>query len=134
MLEKTSPNSESQLIPPDEESAPTPLGRTSKRPKGQKYPPDADIDAWLRGNSPHKFQALADIRYCLYHRCSRADFTVTQKFSDDHFMLSGRHSELRIICNKARRYLLWKLRLLGREVGWIGALPRTRKPREPTAA
>jgi hypothetical protein len=130
MLEKTLSNFETEPLPSDQDSTSTPSGRTRKRPKGQKYPPDADIDTWLKGNSPHKFQALADIRYCLYHRCSRADFTVTEKFSDDHFMLRGRRSELRIICNNARRYLLWKLRLLGREVGWIGAIPRTRKPRD----
>jgi hypothetical protein len=55
---------------------------------------------------------------------------VSNKCSDDQFTLSGRHSKLRIISNRARHYLLWKLRLLGREVGWIGALPRSKRPRQ----
>jgi hypothetical protein len=102
----------------------------SKRPKRPKFPPDADMERWLNDNAPLTFQQLADIRYCLYHRCGRADFAVSNKCSDDQFTLSGRHSKLRIISNRARHYLLWKLRLLGREVGWIGALPRSKRPRE----
>jgi hypothetical protein len=101
------------------------VGGRIKRPK---FPPDADIEAWLKHNAPLTFQELADVRYCLYHRCSRAGFSVASN-TDDQFTLFGRHSALRIINNKARHYLLWKLRLLGRKMGWIGALPETKKPR-----
>jgi hypothetical protein len=97
----------------------------NKRLIRPKFPPDADIEAWLRHNAPLSFQQLADIRYALYHRCSRAGFSVAN-IADDQFTLAGRHSALRIISNKARHYLLWKLRLLGREMGWIGALPETK--------
>lgn len=97
----------------------------SRRLKSPKLPHDADIDAWLKHNAPVTFQELADIRYVLYHRCSRTDFIVSKKV-DDQFTITGRHSELRIISHSARHYLLWKLRLLGREKGWIGALPRTK--------
>jgi hypothetical protein len=100
----------------------------SRRLFGPKFPPDADIEAWLKHNAPITFQELADIRYCLYHRCRRAGFSVANE-ANDQFTLAGRHSALRIISNKARHYLLWKLRLLGREMGWIGALPKTKKPR-----
>jgi hypothetical protein len=98
--------------------------------KPTKFPPDEDIELWLKHNAPLTFQQLADIRYTLYHRCSRADFTVAKTFDDDQFDLIGRHSKLRLISNRARHYLLWKLRRLGRRRKWINALPRTKKPRE----
>ena len=52
-----------------------------------------------------------------------------QKHNDDEFDLIGRHSKLRVISDRARHYLLWKLRRLGRKRKWINALPRTKKPR-----
>jgi len=99
-----------------------------KRAKPPKFPPDRDIELWLKHNAPLTFQQLADIRYSLYHRCSRADYTATKKIGDQ-FDLTGRHSTLRIINDGARHYLLWRLRLLGRKKGWIGALPRSKNPR-----
>ena len=100
----------------------------AKRSKPLKFPPAEDIELWLKHNAPLTFQQLADIRYSLYHRCSRAEFSVA-KACDDQFDLIGRHSRLRVINNDARHYLLRKLRLLGRKRKWINALPRTRKPR-----
>ena len=99
-----------------------------KRPTPPKFPPDEDIELWLRHNAPLTFQQLADIRYSLYHQCSRADFTIA-KAPGDEFDLIGRHSKLRVISDRARHYLLWKLRRLGRKKKWINALPRTKKPR-----
>ena len=96
--------------------------------KPTKFPPDKDIELWLKHNAPLTFQQLADIRYTLYHRCSRADFTVAKAIGDQ-FELIGRHSKLRVISDRARHYLLWKLRRLGRKRKWINALPRTKKPR-----
>jgi hypothetical protein len=98
-----------------------------KRAKGPKYPPDKDLELWLTHNAPVTFQELVDIRYSLYHRCSRSDFKILQKRSNDYFTLSGRHSEVTIINDKARHYLLWKLRLLGRANGWRRALPGIKK-------
>ena len=97
--------------------------------KPTKFRPDEDIELWLKHNAPLTFQQLADIRYTLYHRCSRADFTIAKTF-DDQFDLIGRHSKLRVISDRARHYLLWRLRRLGRKRKWINALPRTKKPRE----
>jgi|SRR4051794_20288371 hypothetical protein len=99
--------------------------RSQKRPKPRKYPRDKDIALWLKSNAPLSFQQLADLRYCLYHRCGRADFTVNKR-DEDEFTLTGRQSSVRIINNQARHYLLWRLRLLGRRKKWIGALPRTK--------
>ena len=82
--------------------------------KPTKFPPDKDIELWLKHNAPLTFQQLADIRYSLYHRCSRADFTVAKAIGDDQFELFGRHSKLRVISDRARHYLLWRLRRLGR--------------------
>lgn len=68
---------------------------------------------------------LIDIRYSLYHRCSRAGFVVTRSENDD-FHLTGRHNTLHIVSNSARRFLLGKLRELAKEKGWQGALPRSK--------
>lgn len=102
--------------------------RATRKTKKSKFPPDKDIDLWLKHNAPLTYEQLADIRYTLYHRCSRVDFVVTKK-CDDEFTLTGRHSSLRVISDRARHYLLWKLRQLGRKNGWKRALPRTKKPR-----
>jgi hypothetical protein len=91
----------------------------------KKYQPDTDIVHWLSCNAPTNFQELVDLRYCLYHRCSRSGFTV-KRWDIDDFNLTGRHGSLHIINNNARRFLLWQLRLLARERGWQGALPSTR--------
>jgi hypothetical protein len=98
--------------------------------KPTKFSPDKDIELWLKHNAPLTFQQLADIRYSLYHQCSRADFTVAKAFTDQ-FDLIGRHSKLRVISDRARHYLLWRLRRLGRKRKWINALPRTKKRRRP---
>ena len=62
--------------------------------KPPKFPPDEDIELWLKHNAPLTFQQLADIRYSLYHRCSRADLRL-RNVGDDEFDLTGRHSTLR---------------------------------------
>ena len=94
-----------------------------KRKTLQKHRPETDILLWLAGNAPVNFQELVDLRYTLYHRCSRAGFTV-KKWDKDNFKLTGRSSSLHIVSNKARRFLLWQLRILAGERGWRGALPR----------
>jgi len=101
--------------------------RKTTKPKSPKFPPDKDINLWLKQNGPHSYQQLADIRYVLYHRCSRSHFLVSKK-TDEGFTLAGRKGSLTIVNNEARHYLLWKLRLLGRKKRWIGALPRTKRP------
>lgn len=104
-----------------------PARSTGKR-KTLPFSPDENIELWLKHNAPLSFQQLADIRYSLYHHCSRADFTVTNVI-DDKFDLAGRHCTLRVISNNGRKYLLWRLRVLGKKKSWIGAIPRTKKPR-----
>jgi len=116
------------LLSADDKTPWYPANKFIKR-EGPPFPPDEDIELWLKRNAPLTFQQLADIRYSLYHYCSRADFTVAS-VADDEFDLTGRHSQLRIVSDTARRYLLWRLRLLGKKKNWIGALPRTRKRRQ----
>ena len=53
----------------------------AKQSRPPKFPPDKDIELWLKHNAPLTFQQLADIRYSLYHRCSRADFTIAKAFT-----------------------------------------------------
>jgi hypothetical protein len=101
----------------------------AKQSKPFKFPPGEDIELWLKHNAPLTFQQLADVRYSLYHRCSRADFTIAKAIGDQ-FDLTGRHSRLRVINDRARHYLLGQLRLLGRKQKWINALPRTKRPRK----
>jgi hypothetical protein len=128
MTENTTP-SFADVLPPDEKSTWYPTRPAIKWSKPTKFPPDEDIELWLKHNAPLTFQQLADIRYSLYHQCSRADFTVAKAVGDEQFDLIGRHSKLRVISDRARHYLLWRLRRLGRKRKWINALPRIKKPR-----
>jgi hypothetical protein len=110
---------------PKLEQRKVPEAQQTKRAAGSvKHRSETDIVLWLAGNPPENFQDLVDLRYCLYHRCSRAGFTVNRQDKDD-VTLTGRHGSLHIVNNKARRYLLWKLRVLARELGWRRALPRS---------
>jgi hypothetical protein len=94
--------------------------RLPKRPaKLRGFADDRDIMRWLRGNAPGNWQELKDLRYCLYHRCSRAGFKV-KRCNYDQFTLTGRASSLLIVSNSARHFLLWQLRMLGRKRGWVG--------------
>jgi hypothetical protein len=96
--------------PPTKNNIPTKQARSSK----------TDIPLWLSNNAPRNLEELKAVRYTLYHRCSRAEFKVSDKQYDDNFVLSGRQTSVHIVSNKARRYLLWKLRILARKQGWVG--------------
>src|SRR3954451_12539762 len=78
-----------------------------------------NIPFWLGNNSPRTWDELKRLRYCLYHRCSHGEFTVKRSSHKDFFTLVGRKGSLLLITNKARRFLLWRLRLLAREEGWV---------------
>jgi len=43
--------------------------------------------------------------------------------TEDEFDLTGRRGTLRVVNDNARRYLLWKLSLLGRKKNWIRLSP-----------
>lgn len=130
MTENTTSSFAADVLPSDDKSTWHPTTRRKiKPPKPPKFPPDEDIELWLKHNEPQTFQQLADIRYVLYHRCSRSEFSVGRAVGDQ-FDLIGRRSTLRVVNDEARHYLLWKLRLLGRKKNWISALPRTKKPRK----
>ena len=98
-----------------------PVPKSKSKILAQKPRPEGtDIHLWLSKNAPRMMQELQDLRYTLYHRCSRAEFKVSDKQDKDTFVLSGRQSSLQIVSNKARRYLLWRLRILAREEEWVG--------------
>ena len=40
-----------------------------------------DIPLWLSKNAPRMMQELRDLRYTLYHRCSRAEFKGKRCFA-----------------------------------------------------
>jgi hypothetical protein len=112
-----------ELVGPNQPAAPqSPQGQ--QRTKKRNYRPDTDIVLWLTHNAPSSFDELIDIRYSLYHRCSRAGYLV-KRLNEEEFKLMGRHSTLHIVSNMARRFLLSKLRELAKEKGWMGALPKT---------
>jgi hypothetical protein len=111
-------------LPSDGDARPT-SRRKTKQSSGAGYAPDQDIDLWLDLNAPRTFDQLADLRYCLYHKCSRGAFRVETGLDDD-FTLFGRCTLVRIISNKARHFLLWPLRQIGWKNNWIGAIPRTK--------
>ncbi|WP_187387901.1 hypothetical protein [Bradyrhizobium sp.] len=71
------------------------------------------------------FDELIDIRYSLYHRCSRAGYRI-KRMDDEELKIVGRQGSLHIMSNQARRFLLTKLRELAKEKGWRGALPGAR--------
>ena len=85
-----------------------------------EHRPETDILLWLQAMHLCNFQNLADLRYTLYHRCSRAGFTV-KRWDKDDFKLTGRSSSLHIVSNEAFSFL-WRLRILA--IAW--ALPRSR--------
>jgi hypothetical protein len=130
MPENTRPDRFTEVLLSENEATwfPTTQPRKSKTPGSPKFPPDKNIDLWLKYNAPLSFEQLADIRYALYHHCSREDFTISMS-GDDQFSLTGRYNALQVVNDDARHYLLWKLRLLGRKNKWIGALPQTRRPK-----
>lgn len=115
---------------------PTPISSSSvtKKVKAQHsarkpaFPPDQDITLWLSTNAPTTFDELIDIRYSLYHRCSRAGYRV-KRLNDEELSIAGRLSLVHIMSNQARRFLLRKLRDLAKENRWQGALPRVRAGR-----
>jgi hypothetical protein len=78
---------------------------------------ETDIKTWLESDGPRSRDELKDLRYCLYHRCSRAGYKVNRR-SRDYFRITGRQSTLFIISNAARHFLLWRLRKLSRRRGW----------------
>jgi len=102
----------------DEPATPTKQPKQPKTLRG--FQPDQDIHLWRRSNAPRDWQELKDLRYCLYHRCSRAGFKIKRSKGDD-FTLMGRASLVIIVSNNARRYLLWQLRLLAWQRGWVGS-------------
>ena len=104
------------LEPANDKSAP-PAKRKSFVEQARS--PKTDINLWLSNNAPRNVEELKSVRYTLYHRCSRAEFKISQKHEDE-FLLAGRQTSVHIVSNKARRYLLWKLRVLAREEGWVG--------------
>jgi hypothetical protein len=105
-----------EFEPGNVKSAPQPKNITVAKPtQSQK----TDIGLWLSNNAPSNVEELKAVRYTLYHRCSRADFKVSDKQDNDNFLLSGRQTSVHIVSNNARRFLLWKLRILAREQGWV---------------
>lgn len=88
----------------------------AKKPRPKK----TNIPLWLSNNRPRNVEELQAVRYTLYHRCSHADFKVSEKQDKNIFILTGRQSSVLIVSNKARRYLLWRLRILAKEEGWVG--------------
>ena len=127
MHEKTAITESGRLLDDDEQIWFRSIGRRNPG-RHPKFDDDTDIDLWLTHNAPQTFEQLADLRYVLYHRCSRSGFIVSAH-NGEQFTLTGRNGGLQIVSDKARHYLLWKLRLLGRKNKWIGALPKSKRPR-----
>src|SRR5271165_5859359 len=92
MLEKISTEYFDEL-PSDSDARPTSTKRKAKQSNTAGYAPDQDIDLWLDLNAPLTFDQLADLRYCLYHKCSRGAFRV-EKNLDDQFTLFGRQTRV----------------------------------------
>jgi hypothetical protein len=111
-------------LPNDEQCKVAKAPQDKRVVRKARHRPDTDIVFWLTNNAPATFQELVDLRYCLYHRCTRSGFVV-KRWDKDDFKLTGRHSSLHIVSNRARRFLLGRLRILAKERGWRGAVPRS---------
>ncbi len=86
---------------------------------------NTDISGWLAVNSPDNWDELVNLRYCLYHRCSRAQYKV-KRIDGARFIITGPNGSLLIASEDARHFLLFKLRNLAREREWVGGLSRLR--------
>jgi hypothetical protein len=75
------------------------------------FPPELDCDIWLRCNAVNSSEKLADLRYALYHGCSRGAFRIS-KTDGRHFEIAGEHSTLKVPNDGSRRYLISQLRKL----------------------
>lgn len=67
----------------------------TKQTKRRTFPPGTDVCLWLTGNAPASAEELIDLRYCLYHRCSRANFIVSSR-CEDEFQLAGLSSTVTV--------------------------------------
>ena len=89
--------------------------------ESEKFPPDKEeIDRWLTHNAPLTSKQLEDARFALYYKRTRQPFVVSKK-TQKSFTLTGPDGSLRILNDRARRYLLRGLRILARKRGWSGA-------------
>ena len=68
MKENTTTFFTADILLSDDKPTWHPAKRKSKQSKPPKFPPNEDIELWLKRNAPLTFQQLADIRYSLYHR------------------------------------------------------------------
>lgn len=118
-MSTTLANQFEEFEPTNDQPTSQPNSNTRPDKTGKARPPNADLHFWLSNNAPRDVVELKAMRFALYHRCNRADFKVSEKQDKDNFVLSGRQTSVRIVSNKARRYLLWKLRVLARDQGWV---------------
>jgi hypothetical protein len=85
--------------------------------KKEQFPHDKEeIDLWLANNAPLTSKQLEDARFALYYKRTRQPFVVSKK-TEKSFTLIGPVGPLRILNNRARRYLLRGLRILARKRG-----------------
>lgn len=118
-MSATLANQFEEFEPTNDQSTSQSNSNTRPDKTGKPRPPNADLHFWLSNNGPRDVDELKAVRYALYYRCNRADYKVSEKKYKDGFLLSGRQTSVRIVSNKARRYLLWQLRVLAREQGWV---------------
>ena len=101
----------------------TPLSTKRRYMKTEQFPPDKEeIDLWLAHNAPLTSKQLEDARFALYYKRTRQPFVVSKK-TESSFTFTGPDGPLRILNNRARRYLLRGLRILARRKGFVGARP-----------
>ena len=96
-----------------------PVSSTKKRlkPVQQQFAREStDIEAWLRENKPATPSGLKDLRTALYQRRDWGAYVVQRAgesyMGEERFRLTGPDSTVLIVSEKARHFLLGKLRRL----------------------
>ena len=102
------------LVKLDDQQRDNALEAYFKRITAELFPPETDIELWMLNNAPTSKQQLANIRYALYHRCSRAEFKVA-RIDKKAFRITGPHSTVLVSSNTSRQILLIRLRELARD-------------------
>jgi hypothetical protein len=88
-----------------------------RKPVQQQFDREStDIEAWLRKNRPDTSSNLKDLRNALYQRRDCGAYAVQTAgesyMGEQRFRLTGSESTVLIVSEKARHFLLGKLRRL----------------------
>jgi hypothetical protein len=99
---------------PDEPIVPPPKRRYKKPSQPQFDRVSTDIEGWLQNNRPTTMSDFENLRTALYGRCNSGAYEVVfagkSYNGDQRFKLTGPSGTVLIASDKARHFLLGRLR------------------------